>query len=184
MAAAVNKKNLTHEYISKSGCFTISAVAQDAPITFIGLFGFRTGRDLNKFEKVKYRLCPCGAPIVLEHTISALEIKVTQSVDIGSHTLFIGEVSCGHVLSNGKPMTYDYYHTVLKGKTPRNATTYMPPENGAGRETMTKYVCKVCGYIYDPAVGDPDNGVPPGTPFEKIPDTWVCPACGVGKKRV
>lgn len=132
MAAAVNKKNLTHEYISKSGCFTISAVSQDAPMTFIGLFGFRTGRDINKFEKVKYRLCPCGAPIVLEHTVSALEIKVTQSVDIGSHTLFIGEVSCGHMLSDGKPMTYDYYHTVLKGKTPRNATTYMPPETAQG----------------------------------------------------
>jgi len=44
-----------------------------------------------------------------------------------------------------------------------------------------KYVCKVCGYIYDPATGDPDNGVPAETPFEKIPDTWVCPACGVPK---
>jgi len=128
MAVAINKSNLTHEYISKSGCFTISAVAQDAPMTFIGLFGFRTGRNLNKFEKVKYRLCPCGAPIVLEHTISALEIKVTQSVDVGSHTLFIGDVVCGHVLAQGKPMTYEYYHTVLKGKTPRNATTYTPPE--------------------------------------------------------
>ncbi|OGC21413.1 Rubredoxin [candidate division WOR-1 bacterium RIFOXYB2_FULL_42_35] len=46
---------------------------------------------------------------------------------------------------------------------------------------MKKYVCKVCGYIYDPEVGDPDNGVEVKTPFEKIPDTWVCPICGVGK---
>jgi rubredoxin len=44
-----------------------------------------------------------------------------------------------------------------------------------------KYVCKVCGYVYDPVKGDPDSGIKPGTPFEKIPDTWVCPLCGVGK---
>ena len=47
---------------------------------------------------------------------------------------------------------------------------------------MDKYKCKVCGYIYDPAVGDPDNGVEAGTPFDQIPDTWVCPECGVGKE--
>jgi rubredoxin len=46
---------------------------------------------------------------------------------------------------------------------------------------MKKYVCSVCGYVYDPAKGDPTNGVPPGTPFEDIPDTWVCPECGVSK---
>lgn len=46
---------------------------------------------------------------------------------------------------------------------------------------MTKYQCSVCGYVYDPAVGDPDNGIAPGTPFESIPDTWVCPVCGADK---
>ena len=49
------------------------------------------------------------------------------------------------------------------------------------RGIMAKYKCTVCGYIYDPAAGDPDNGVKPGTPFEKLPDSWVCPECGVGK---
>jgi rubredoxin len=46
---------------------------------------------------------------------------------------------------------------------------------------MQKYVCSICGFEYDPAEGDPDSGIPPGTPFEKIPDDWVCPACGIGK---
>ena len=46
---------------------------------------------------------------------------------------------------------------------------------------MNKYICDVCAYEYDPAVGDPDNGIAPGTAFEDIPDTWVCPLCGVGK---
>lgn len=46
---------------------------------------------------------------------------------------------------------------------------------------MKKYVCNACGYIYDPVAGDPDSGIAPGTPFESIPDSWVCPMCGVGK---
>ena len=46
---------------------------------------------------------------------------------------------------------------------------------------MDKYVCDVCGYVYDPAVGDPDNGIEPGTAFEDLPEDWVCPLCGVGK---
>ena len=46
---------------------------------------------------------------------------------------------------------------------------------------MNKYICKVCGYVYDPAQGDPDGGVAPGTPFENLPDTWVCPVCGAPK---
>jgi rubredoxin len=47
---------------------------------------------------------------------------------------------------------------------------------------MQKWVCSVCGYIYDPAAGDPSNGVPPGTEFEKLPADWVCPVCGAGKE--
>ena len=47
---------------------------------------------------------------------------------------------------------------------------------------MKKYVCDVCGYIYDPAKGDPDNGVKPNTPWEAVPETWVCPDCGASKK--
>ncbi|MDR0451786.1 MAG: rubredoxin [Treponema sp.] len=46
---------------------------------------------------------------------------------------------------------------------------------------MQKYVCNICGYVYDPALGDPDKGIAPGTPFESIPDDWVCPVCGVSK---
>jgi rubredoxin len=49
------------------------------------------------------------------------------------------------------------------------------------RNVMKKYVCGTCGYVYDPAKGDPESAIPPGTPFEKLPSTWVCPECGVGK---
>lgn len=56
-----------------------------------------------------------------------------------------------------------------------------PGAEDKGAEAMTKYVCNICGYVYDPAAGDPDNGVPPGTAFEDIPGDWVCPVCGASK---
>lgn len=55
------------------------------------------------------------------------------------------------------------------------------PEGIKGKINMTKYICQVCGYVYDPAVGDEDNGIAPGTSFEDLPEDWVCPLCGVGK---
>jgi len=80
-------------------------------------------------------------------------------------------------------MTYAYYHEVKKGLSPKTAPTYiregaMPEKNEA---KASSYKCTVCGYIYDPAKGDPDGGIKPGTPFEQIPDTWVCPVCGADK---
>lgn len=198
VAVSINKQNLTWEYIKASDVFTVSILSTEAPMSFIGMFGFRSGRDINKFEKCKFRSGEkTGAPIVLDYTLSFLEAKVVNSVDVGTHTVFIGEVvDCG-VLAEGEPMTYAYYHQVKKGKTPEKAATYVKgaaesskgtegKEAGGSKPTaegsgMKKYVCEVCGYIYDPEKGDPDSGVDPGTAFEDLPDDWVCPVCGVGK---
>jgi len=127
MAAAVNKQNLTHEYITKSRAYSVSTVEEGAPMVFIGLFGFKSGRGVDKFAQVKHKRGITGAPIVLEHTVSALEVRVDQVVDVGTHSLFIGEIVAGELLSQAKPLTYEYYYRVMKGKTPRNATTYKPP---------------------------------------------------------
>jgi ferric-chelate reductase [NAD(P)H] len=123
-AAAVNKQNLTHEYIEKSGVFTVSPLRQGTPMEFIGLFGFRSGRDIEKFAKTKYKIGNNGAPIVLDNTISVIEVSVTKKVSVGTHTLFIGKVTCSEILSDEKPLTYEYYHDFMKGKTHKNATTY------------------------------------------------------------
>ena len=81
-------------------------------------------------------------------------------------------------------MTYAYYHHVKRGTTPKTAPTFIKDEGMAtGGSKMQKYRCTVCNYIYDPQAGDPDSGVQPGTAFEAIPDTWVCPICGVGKDK-
>lgn len=125
VAVSINKQNLTHEFIKESGVFSVSILAKDTPLKFIGLFGFRTGKETRKFENVKYKLGVTGAPIVLENTVGYVEAEVVNSVDVGTHTLFIGRVVDAGILSDEEPMTYAYYHEVKQGKTPEKATTYI-----------------------------------------------------------
>ena len=80
-------------------------------------------------------------------------------------------------------MTYAYYHQVKGGKTPKAAATYLKEPLKKGVADMEKFRCTVCGYVYDPEKGDPDSGVKPGTPFEELPDDWVCPLCGAAKEK-
>ena len=125
IAISINRENLTYEYIKNSGVFSVSILSKEAPFKFIGLFGFRSGRDIDKFEKVKYKIGVTGAPIVLEYALGYIEAKVIDSIDVGTHTLFIGEVVDADFIQEGTPMTYDYYHNVVKGKTPPKAATYI-----------------------------------------------------------
>ncbi|MBN1367506.1 MAG: rubredoxin [Dehalococcoidales bacterium] len=182
VAVSINKKNLTHEFITASKVFTASVLAQDTPLSFIGQFGFKSGRDLNKLENVQYKMGVTGAPAVLENAVCYVEVKVIKEIDVGTHTIFIGEVAGAEVVSNKATMTYEYYHLVKRGSTPKNAPSYIAPEKKEEAPKMDKYECKVCGYIYDPALGDPDGGIKPGTAFTDLPETWVCPVCGAGKE--
>lgn len=125
IAVSINKENLTHEYIEDSGIFSVSILSIETPFTFIGLFGFKSGREVNKFEKVNYRTGITGAPILTDYSTGYIEAKVTKHIDAGTHTLFIGRVLDAGKLGSGKPMSYDYYHNVVKGKTPKKAATYL-----------------------------------------------------------
>ncbi len=180
MIVCLNKNNLTAEYIEKSKKFSISVLQKDTPMKFIGLFGFKSGRDVNKFENVDYKIGSIGVPIVMENGLSYFECEVVDKMDAVTHNLYIGKVINAEVIKDGEPMTYAYYHQVKGGMTQKNAPTYIK-ENRKGGKTMDKYECTVCGYIYDPAKGDPDSGIEPGTSFEDIPDDWVCPICGADK---
>lgn len=124
IAVALNKNALTHEYIECSKKLCIMPIAQGADMMFVGNFGFRTGRNFDKFAKIKYKRSATGLPVVLEHTLCAIEVEVSQIIDLGTHTMFIGPITDTEVLSEGKPLTYDYYQCVLKGKTPEGATTF------------------------------------------------------------
>ena len=149
---------------------------------FIGHFGFKSGREMDKFKDVNYKIGDNGVPILLDNTIAYLVAEVTEEVDVETHTIFIGKVVEAEILKNEEPMTYAYYHEVKQGKAPKTAPTYIKEESTRGVGDMVKYRCKVCGYVYDPEKGDPDSGIKPGTSFEELPEDWVCPICGAGKE--
>jgi flavin reductase (DIM6/NTAB) family NADH-FMN oxidoreductase RutF/rubredoxin len=180
ISVAINKNNYTHELIKSSKAFAASVLAKETPLSFIGDFGFKSGRDGDKFKTANFKLSENGLPVVTDNVLSYMETKVIDEVDVGTHTLFIGELTGAEVLKEGEPMTYAYYHQVKRGTTPKSAPSYIE-EKKEEKTEMAKYKCKICGYIYDPAAGDPDSGIKPGTPFEDIPDDWTCPICGAGK---
>ena len=124
IAACINKQALTHSYIQKSGWFSVQVIKEDADMVFIGNFGFRTGKDFDKFAKYKWQPTENKLPCALENVLSILEIKVAQVVDFGTHTMFVGDMLASRVLDEGAPLTYKYYQRVMCGKTPRGATTF------------------------------------------------------------
>lgn len=177
---ALNKKNLTHEYVIKSKVFTGSILEKETPLSTIGRFGFKSGREIDKLEGVNYKTGETGAPIVTDNALSYFEAKVIGQLDVGTHTIFIGQVVGCDVIKEGEPMTYAYYHEVKRGTTPKTAPSYIEVKKEAPK-VMAKYECTVCGWVYDPALGDPDGKIPPGTAFESLPDSWTCPVCGAAK---
>ena len=124
ISACINNANLTHDFIDNSGVFAVSILSQDTPLSLIGRFGFKSGREVDKFEGIDYKLGETKAPIVLDNTLAYLEAKVINSVDVGTHTIFIGELVGAESIQEGEPMTYAYYHQVKRGTTPKTAPSY------------------------------------------------------------
>lgn len=125
IAVCLNKETLTHELVSKSRKFGVSVLEREIPMLAIGPWGFRSGRDIDKFQNVNFKIGPAtGVPLVLDHALSVMEAKVIQSMDVGTHTLFVGEVVGSETLRDGIALTYEYYQKEKKGKSPKNAPTY------------------------------------------------------------
>ncbi|RLF59913.1 MAG: High molecular weight rubredoxin [Thermoplasmata archaeon] len=184
IAISINKENLTYNYIKNSKVFVASILSEETPMNFIGTFGFKSGRDINKFEDIRYRTGITSAPIILDYTVGYIEAEVIKEIDSGTHSIFLALVKDTKILSDEKPITYEYYHECKGGVSPKTAPTYsskIDKINEKEEEKMDKYVCDICGYVYDPEKGDPDNGIKPGTTFENISDEWVCPLCGASK---
>jgi ferric-chelate reductase [NAD(P)H] len=108
--------------------FVLSILEKDAPMKLIGQFGFKSGRDMNKFEGVNHRPGRNGAPVVLDSTVGYLEAEVVNRVDAGTHIVFLAKVTEAELLREGEPMTYLYYREVKKGLTHKNAATYHKPD--------------------------------------------------------
>lgn len=130
IAAAINKGSLTHECITESGVFGVSILSRDTPMKFIGTFGFRSGRDIDKFDRVEHTTGITGVPIVLDNAVGYLEARVISSLDLSTHTLFVGGLAGAETLNNSEPMTYAYYHDVKHGRSPEAAPTFIRRKGG------------------------------------------------------
>ncbi len=182
-AVCCSKDNYTASLIEESRAFSISVLKRDTEQSLIALFGYRSGRDADKFSGTGFITGATGTPIVTDSTLAWFECRVVQSVDVGTHLLFTAEIVNSDLIEDGEPLTYSYYREVRKGKAPKNAPTYINPEKVKEQKAESeKYKCVVCGHVYDPQKGDPEGGIAAGTGFNDLPDSWQCPVCGAGKE--
>jgi len=178
-ALCCSKKNFTTELIKETGAFSVSVLHIAASPDLFGRFGYRSGKDFNKLEGINVQYGEStGVPIVLNDSIAFLECRVIQTVDVGTHLLFIGELLHSGILDDAKdPITYLYYRQIRKGAAPKNAPTYIDKsklEPIIRATEFKKYECTACGYIYDEAIE--------GKKFTDLPPDWVCPSCGTAKE--
>jgi ferric-chelate reductase [NAD(P)H] len=124
VAICLSKNTLTHELIQQSNFFSACVLEQDTPMKFIGNFGFRSGRNFDKFFNINYFSKITECPLIRDHTLVAMEAEVKNQLDLKTHTLFIGELKSSELLKEGIALTYEYYHKVIKGKSPENAPTF------------------------------------------------------------
>lgn len=164
IAVSINHDNFTNECIRKTNRFAISILLEDTDPSIIGTFGFSSGKNVNKFDGVPYEMKE-NLP-VLKDSAGYIVCKVIDKMETDTHTVFLGEVIDGDVFNeSGQVMTYAYYHKVVKGKSPKNAPTYMPDADEKQNVNTSKYQCQICGYIYE---------------GETLPQDFKCPICGQG----
>ncbi len=185
-ASCCNKDNHTAELIKKTGAFSASILSTNTEPAIITKFGYKSGRDINKFEGLQLIYGETGVPIVLNDCIAYMECKLLETIDMGSHYMFIGELVQAKIIDESlEPITYAYFRKVRKGSAPKNAPTYVDRSKLIKKpvsSSFNKYKCLACGYVYDEELGDPENNISPGTKFEDLPESWVCPVCGTEKE--
>lgn len=169
VSMTLNKANYTHYMIVKSGKFNLSFLSEDITFDTFKRFGFQSGKDVDKFEGLEVaKRSENGVMYITEGANAMISVKVSKTVDVGSHTIFIGEVTEEQIFSDTPSCTYTYYQNNVKPK---------PKKAPVGKKA---WVCTVCGYIYDPEAGEPNNGILAGTDFEDLPTDYVCPICKHG----
>lgn len=168
VAVSIHHDNYTAHLVAKNRRFTVSVLSEETDPLVISYLGFQSGRERDKFASVPYRLTQSGLPLVDSACCAYLECKVVSIAETDTHTIFIAKVVDTLHGVDAAPMTYDYYHKVVKGKAPKNAPTYRGNSTEMAKSAGDEYVCEICGYVYK---GD----------ISKEPDGYVCPACGAAK---
>ena len=123
IALSVNHSNYTHESLEKTGKFAVSILSEKSAPISIGTFGFRSCRDFDKFSVIPYEL-KSGLPVVKD-ACGYLICTITGRLETSTHTLYLADVDDGGLLNDETPMTYAYYHKVIKGKSPAAAPSYI-----------------------------------------------------------
>lgn len=156
LSISVNKANLTCDILGYTDDFTLSVISEDADFELFKCFGFRSGRDCEKFDGFDdCKRLSNGTLAVTRGTNSYISAHITDRIDLGSHVMFIAEITDGEVLSNVPSASYAYYHSTIKPK----------PEEKKTADGKTVWRCEICGYEYE---------------GETLPEDFVCPICKHG----
>ena len=151
IAVCINKQNLTHDMVAKTGVMNVNCLSTDAPFSVFEHFGFQSGRDCNKIVGDGILRSDNGVSFLGMYINSFMSLKVEQTVDLDTHSMFICSVTEARVITDVETMTYTYYQNNVKPK----------PETDGKKG----WVCKVCGYVYE---------------GEDLPDDFICPLCKHG----
>ena len=151
VGVSVNKQSYTWEIIQKKGVLNVNTLTDDVPFEFIGNFGYKSGRDVDKFAGYALTRSKNGLAVLPEYTKGFLSLAVTHEISLGSHTLFLCRLTDGKITSDKKALTYSHYQAHIK------------PKNTSRKKQG--FVCRVCGYIHE------------GT---ELPEGFICPVCKQG----
>ena len=163
VSVTVLKGGCTHDMIAESGVFSVGIMGVNASLDDVAHFGQLCGFNTDKLAGYEYETDVLGSPLYSRGCIATLCCKVIQTVDLGTHSLFIADLVDAKNLSNDEPLTYAGYRDLKMGKKPAASSS-------AEEEKPAAWQCTICHYVYD---GD--------VPFEDLPDDYVCPICGKPK---
>lgn len=149
ISITVNKLNYTHDMIVNTGKFNVSILSEKSHFSTFKIFGFQSGKTVDKVERVEFKRSKNGIVYILDDTNAYISAKVVQSIDLGTHTMFIADVEDGEVLSGDESVTYSYYQKNIK-----------PAPKVENKKKG--FICTVCGYIYEGDV---------------LPEDYICPTC-------
>jgi len=163
LGVSVSKDNLTCDALLQTGRFSLSILSEETRRDVFALMGYRSAKTCDKYEGLNYEMRH-DLPVLLENCSGYVYCDIVTTQDFSTHIVFFARITETEHGENLPVMTYDYYHTVLKAKAPKNAPTYQANKPKAPEQ----WICDMCGFVYE---GD----------LTAEPDDWCCPVCGAPK---
>lgn len=161
IAVSINHDNYTNEVIKKTNKFSVSILDVTTDPKLIGIFGYKSSKDIDKYENINYAEKE-GIPYIKKSCGNML-CEVIDTLETSTHTVFLAKIVDAFNYNDKTPMTYKYYHEELKGKSPKNAPTFVEEKEEIIEKKKTKYRCTICGYEIE---------------TDTLPEDFVCPICG------